>query len=269
MHHSRRKSGPGSANTSMTDVRKAASSSQRPKASPAKKSRESSHRAGRSPKERERDYYEYADDEDGRDTFPQYCMACEKQFLPTDDSCLYCSFAYESPLPLEKPELQWPVELTKDTSCREYDENASSHRFPSRGTASNGYTQSAGPYHPSYEPREIIPRASPSRAPSTYISSSPVVTTNDAISALRSLTIRPASPSSPTGGRIWPFSRGAADYPATYDPAYGKKGYGSSGGGYGYNQYGSSGAERPLPSRRPGGYSRPKSIELVTPMVGR
>lgn len=98
-----------------------------------------------------------------------------------------------------------------------------------------------------------MPRASPSRpAPtSAYLPGAP----NDAVTALRSLTIRPVSPS----GGGW-FNE---KYPATYDAAYGKKG----GYGYGYGYaYGSS-AERPLPSRRPG-YSR-KSTELVTPIVGR
>lgn len=98
-----------------------------------------------------------------------------------------------------------------------------------------------------------------------------------AISALRSLNVRPPSPPSPTGSsnNLWPFSRSAATSPhnsysrpsaayfsSTYDGGY----YG--GGAYTYD-VSSGGMDRPLPSRHPGTYSRPKSIELVTPMVGR
>jgi len=77
---------------------------------------------------------------------------------------------------------------------------------------------------------------------------------------------------------IWPFARSAAAtspsssysrpaanlFSSTYDGAYYGGGYGAGGGDY----YGTS-ADRPLPSRRPAAYSRPKSIELVTPMLGR
>ncbi|CAI4211519.1 unnamed protein product [Parascedosporium putredinis] len=115
-YHSRRKSGQGlPTNTSMTDVRKAmgAEKRQRSSGSTSKRSKEqqpTTYKLGRSPKEREREYYEYADDGDGRDTFPQYCMACEKQFLPVDDRCLYCSEA-----------------------CREFDENSFRHAAPLAG----------------------------------------------------------------------------------------------------------------------------------------
>ncbi|KAG7118052.1 hypothetical protein HYQ45_015623 [Verticillium longisporum] len=110
----------------------------------------SAQKLGRSPRERER---EWQDSYDERESFPQFCMACEKQFLPHDDKFLYCSEA-----------------------CRLYDQDA--------------YAQ---------------------------------------------------------------------------DDAY-KRGYGTAGHGYNYS---TSGMDRPLPTRRPTGYSRPKSIELVTPMVGR
>lgn len=278
-YHSRRKSGQGlPTNTSMTDVRKAmgAEKRQRSSGSTSKRSKEqqpTTYKLGRSPKEREREYYEYADDGDGRDTFPQYCMACEKQFLPVDDRCLYCSEA-----------------------CREFDENSFRHAAPPRGSASSGFhhqstsSSTSSLYAPSShhrEPKDIIPRASPSRPTSTYFASSPAVPgdATAAISALRSLTIRSGSPPSPTsmgegvGSSLWPFTRSAASpevsYPrggfsTTYDGAYTKRGYSSSGTHGGYSShYSTSGMDRPLPSRRPGGYSRPKSIELVTPMVGR
>lgn len=99
-----------------------------------------------------------------------------------------------------------------------------------------------------------------------------------ALTALRSLNTRPPSPPSPaeSSGGIWPFGRSSATSPSnsysrpsssffssTYDSGYG-------GGGYTYD-VGSVGVDyRPLPSRHPAGYSsRPKSIELVTPMIGR
>jgi hypothetical protein len=164
------------------------------------------------------------------------------------------------------------------------DQNPATHSTSSR-SHSNGHMSGNYPFYAAGnpEPRDIIPRASPSRPNSTYFS--PPTTPEDvatyqhtsAISALRSLSIRSPSPPSPTSGTnqsLWPFTRSAATSPSTsytrsnsgffsstYDGGYGA-------GGYAY-EYGSSGMERPLPSRRPGGYARPKSIELVTPMVGR
>ena len=148
-----------------------------------------------------------------------------------------------------------------------------SGRYPS--LHANSY-----PHYSGYaEPRDIIPRASPSRPNSTHISppTSPSAAHTSAISALRSLSIRPPSPPSPTQtytANIWPFARSAATSPSTsysrpasglfsstYDGAY----YGAVGG---YTMT-SPTMDRPLPSRRPGAYSRPKSIELVTPMMGR
>ncbi|GKT88404.1 hypothetical protein Ct61P_06254 [Colletotrichum tofieldiae] len=138
------------------------------------------------------------------------------------------------------------------------------------------------------EPRDIVPRASPSRPSSMHFSppTTPGATTttsgggqySSAISALRSLSIRPPSPPSPTSSHpsLWPFTKSSTNspstsynrgtssfFPATYDGGY-------AANGYAYN-YSSSGMDRPLPTRRPTGpgYSRPKSIELVTPMVGR
>lgn len=131
------------------------------------------------------------------------------------------------------------------------------------------------------EPRDIIPRASPSRPNSNYYSSSVGLDDptsphhSSAVSALRSLTVHPPSPPSPLGAQsgIWPFSKSAATSPST---SYGKGGsaffsstydggYGAPGYGYNYT----NGMDRPLPTRNPSGYSRPKSIELVTPMLGR
>ncbi|KAL2124314.1 hypothetical protein VTJ04DRAFT_679 [Mycothermus thermophilus] len=277
MHHHRRRSGHASGNPSLTDVRKAAvtatdlaskrHTSSRSSTMLKKSAGQTSPRLQRrSTRDRERD----DDDNDGwwddeRESFPAYCMVCDKQFTTQDDQSLYCSAA-----------------------CRSKDQDGTILANPSRYTSSH---QPTTPQYPFYsappEPRDIIPRASPSRPSSTHIS--PPATPTSAISALKSLSIRPASPpttGSPVGGggyhsSLWPFGRsvttttgsanGAAKpsssyarapaplYSATYDGTY-----------YGVNAdyYGSS-SDRPLPSRRPAAYSRPKSIELVTPMLGR
>lgn len=115
-----------------------------------------------------------------------------------------------------------------------------------------------------HDPRPIIPRASPSRPTSTCPQPTYPPAAPDAVTALRSLTVRPVSP-----GGAWPFGSGGGGggYSATYDGAYGRREYGYGyGNGNGYGKYGSS-AERPLPKRRPG-YSGPKGAELVTPLVG-
>ena len=154
-----------------------------------------------------------------------------------------------------------------------HDQDSAGLSMAGRYTSSHPATQypffSAPP-----EPRDIIPRASPSRPSSTHIS--PPVTPASAMAALKSLSIRPASPTSPVGTYhqgIWPFARSvtaispsssyskqsAGLFSSTYDGAY----YSA-----GVDYYGTS-SDRPLPSRRPAAYSRPKSIELVTPMLGR
>ncbi|KAI0128659.1 hypothetical protein BJ170DRAFT_339729 [Xylariales sp. AK1849] len=276
MHHSRRKSGHASTNTSMTDVRKAVTVSDvsRPRRPPTLSRRstpQSVPKLGKNPRNREREWAEERVSwEDERESFPQYCMTCEKQFIPQDERVIYCSEA-----------------------CRRHDQSSvslSSAYPPSRGHDSHGghlpFYSAGNP-----EPRDIIPRASPSRPSSTYFSppTTPTSSTQytSAVSALRSLTIRPPSPPSPTTSTasIWPFTRSAATSPSTsytkssnffsstYDSGYGASGYGASGYGasgysYGYTTNGAS-SDRPLPSRKPGHYGRPKSIELVTPMVGR
>ena len=194
-------------------------------------------------------------------------MTCEKQFVAQDEMSTYCSEA-----------------------CRKVDQTPAS-RSTSRSHGSSHHGSSS--HYPFYaagnpEPKDIIPRASPSRPNSMHFSSPPTTPgtsghhhssyyqqqQQSAISALRSLTIhQPPSPPSPSSTGVWPFARSAATSPSTsytrgtagffsstYDAGY------ATAGAYNYS---SSGMERPLPSRRPGAYARPKSIELVTPMVGR
>ncbi len=186
------------------------------------------------------------------------------------------------------------------TRCRVHDQNnAAASDVASRGYATYASTSPSYPFyaaaHP--EPKDIVPRASPSR-PSSMLFAPPAAsagattTHSSAISALRSLSIHDASPPSPTmtgtyPSSIWPFTRSAAVSPSnsytrpasrvfssTYDGLYGADpaAYGTAyGAAYGAAAYGMTApsAERPLPSRRPGSYCRPKSIELVTPMVGQ
>ncbi|KAL2141827.1 hypothetical protein VTI28DRAFT_1914 [Corynascus sepedonium] len=258
MHHQRRRSGHASGNTSYTDVRKAVTatdpSSKKYSSRPAMSRRitpQSAPKLGKSPRDREKELDEQRWWDEERESFPAYCMTCEKQFIPLDDQSLYCS-----------------------EECRMHDLNSSSiSTVPSRYTSSHPTTQ-----YPFYsgppEPRDIIPRASPSRPSPSHVSQP--VTPASAMAALKSLSIRPASPTSPVGTYhqgIWPFARSATAtspsnsyskqtaslFSSTYDGAY----Y-NAGGDY----YGTS-SDRPLPSRRPAAYSRPKSIELVTPMLGR
>ncbi|KAH8890784.1 hypothetical protein GQ53DRAFT_765522 [Thozetella sp. PMI_491] len=262
MHHHRRKSGHGSANTSMTDVRKAVTVSDlstkhkpsRPAPLTRRHTPQASQKLGRNPRDRERELEEERWFDEERDSFPTYCMTCEKQFVPQDERFLYCSEA-----------------------CRMHDQTLAPSTTPSSRHSNHHY--SAYPHYAGHsEPKDIIPRASPSRPHSTHFSppTTPSTTHTSAISALRSLSIRPPSPPSPSqtySPNIWPFGRSAATSPSTsytrpisglfsstYDGAYFA--------GAGAYSVTSPSADRPLPSRRPGTYSRPKSIELVTPTLG-
>ncbi|KAL2259892.1 hypothetical protein VTK26DRAFT_6276 [Humicola hyalothermophila] len=255
MHHHRRKSGHAS-----TDARRAVTvsdpfykkSSSRPAQLTRRTTPQSIPKLGKNPRDREREWEEDSWWEEERESFPQYCMICEKQFVPSDDQILYCS-----------------------EECRLHDQNSTAIRTTPSRYASHQATQY--PVYPGPpEHRDIIPRASPSRPNSTQVS--PPATPTSAISALKSLSIQPASPTSPVGtyhSNLWPlsgrsvtaasphnsYSRPSATFfSSTYDGVYYSAG--------GSDAYGSS-SDRPLPSRRPGSYSRPKSIELVTPLLGR
>ncbi|KAH7041134.1 uncharacterized protein B0I36DRAFT_19776 [Microdochium trichocladiopsis] len=258
MHHTRRKSGHISAHTSMTDVRKAVGVSDLSKGRRPQLSRRATpqtvQKLGKNPKTRERESEEQRLWDNDRECFPQFCMTCEKQFLSADETSLYCSDV-----------------------CRKHDQSTSPSFLGAYDL--DGFGNNL-PFHAAGDPelRDIVPRASPSRPSSTYFS--PPSTPNtaqytSAISALKSLNIRPPSPPSPvsTHSSIWPFARSVANSPSTsytkpsnfYSSTY-DGGYSSA---YVYPTASGFGSERPLPSRKPTGYSRPKSIELVTPMIGR
>ncbi|KAK1586060.1 uncharacterized protein LY79DRAFT_580691 [Colletotrichum navitas] len=255
MHHTRRKSG----NTSMSEKTVTASDPSRYGKRPSTLTRrQTPQKLGKSPRDRERELQDSWDDQ--RESFPQFCMTCEKQFVPQDANFLYCSEA-----------------------CRKHDQqSASTGRSHSHAHMGNYPFYAIG----NPEPRDIVPRASPSRPNSMHFSppTTPGTATSaggqysSAVSALRSLSIRPPSPPSPSTSHpsLWPFTKSTTNspgtsynrgtnsfFPATYDGGY-------AANAHAYN-YSSSGMDRPLPTRRPTGpgYSRPKSIELVTPMVGR
>ncbi|KAI0879560.1 hypothetical protein GGS24DRAFT_2488 [Hypoxylon argillaceum] len=259
MHHHRRKSGHASTNSSMTDVRKAGgaadpSRSRRPQTLTRKSTPQTLQKLGKNPKEREREWEEEQWSGDERESFPQYCMTCEKQFIAQDERFLYCSEA-----------------------CRKHDQTATTSH--SSFTNYSDYIKGALPvYYDNPEPRDIIPRASPSRPSSNYFSPPTTPTSSQytsAVSALRSLSRRPPSPPSPVSlnATIWPFTRSAAAspsssythanvYPSTYDGGYHASTYSHTGTGI-------MTSDRPLPTRNPPAYSRPNSIELVTPTISR
>ncbi|KAJ2989496.1 hypothetical protein NUW58_g3438 [Xylaria curta] len=263
MHHHRRKSGHVSTNSSMTDVRKAgnaaadSSRSRRPQTLTRKSTPQTLQKLGKNPKDREREWEEEQWSEDERQTFPQYCMTCEKQFIAQDERFLYCSEA-----------------------CRRHDQTTTTLSHSSTKTY-GGYNTGSLPFYASGnpEPRDIVPRASPSRPSSNYFSPPTTPTSSQytsAVSALRSLSRRPPSPPSPVSMNtgIWPFTRSAATspsssythpsdvYASTYDGGYHASTYSHTGGSV-------MTSDRPLPLRNPPAYSRPKSIELVTPMISR
>ena len=168
--------------------------------------------------------------------------------------------------------------------CRRIDQDGSAH-FSSQVRTYSVSSKHAY-YSMSQEPRDIIPRASPSRPSSMHFSHSPPASPDRtsgqhpsvALSALRSLTIGPPSPPSPAGSNgssIWPFGRSAATSPTSSYRRAGANATSSYDLGNQYYKYGSgaytydSGADRPLPARYPSTYSRPKSTELVTPVLGR
>ncbi|KAI1437689.1 hypothetical protein GGR50DRAFT_20339 [Xylaria sp. CBS 124048] len=257
MHHNRRKPSHVSTNSSTTDIRKVGSAAdpsrtRRPQALTRKSLPQPLHSPGKNSRDYEKVYDgdQFSDDE--RESFPQFCMTCEKQFVAQDERFLYCSEA-----------------------CRKNDQNATTTSSHLGLGGYGNYLSDSPSYYASenLEARDIIPRASPSRPNSTYYqppTSSGGYQYTSAVSALRSLNIRSPSPPSSVSmnGSIWPFTRSAATspsssytkpdvYPSTYDGAYHHAGSGVTT------------SDRPLPSRNSPAYSRPKSIALVTPMISR
>lgn len=114
MPHQRRKSGPYTANSSTTDVRKTVTATPAQYKRPAMTRRQtpsSAQKPGRVHREPSNEVW----DNDERESFPQfwygdtfpvcdaarllltlvlYSMTCEKQFVPYDEMFLYCSDTY-------------------------------------------------------------------------------------------------------------------------------------------------------------------------------
>ncbi|KAI2642552.1 hypothetical protein GGS21DRAFT_177583 [Xylaria nigripes] len=263
MHHSRRKLGHASTNSSMTDVRKDGASADPSRTRHAQTSRKSNpqtlQKLGKSSRDRERACEEEQWWDDERESFPQFCMTCEKQFIAQDERFLYCSEA-----------------------CRKNDQSTTTTLSSSQLKEYGDHNSSSLSFYPLEIPetRDIIPRASPSR-PSSNFSPPTTPTTSQypsAISALRSLNIRPPSPPSPLSisTSIWPFARSAttSPNPSCISNVYSSTYDGGHAGGYeapAYNHPSSSliASDRPLPSKSSPAYSRPKSIALVTPMLSR
>ncbi|KAI9047953.1 hypothetical protein LZ554_007755 [Drepanopeziza brunnea f. sp. 'monogermtubi'] len=264
-------------------------------------------------------------EDEGRDSgesFLQFCMTCEKQFLPADNLVLYCS-----------------------DSCRVHDQASSNQNSYYPSSSSPPLTPFARHFSSSHDDGpDIIPPFSPtpsrprfysnsdsysesqsyeySASPPPSESQSTHSTSSIALDSLRTLaTALPRSPPSHPNSRSHPSSppRSAASSASSlarsssgvwdYIPftgskitmptpsvtpgnsyshmsaagtssscgrsredlyAYGKSQMGGGGGGGGYGSTGGMGMDRPLPPRTgPSGYGhRPKSIDLVTPLVG-
>ncbi|RYP14129.1 hypothetical protein DL765_006576 [Monosporascus sp. GIB2] len=101
MHHTRRKSGHGSTNTSQVDARRAVTVSdlaktRRPQVLTRKTTPQTVQKSGKNPRHREKEWEDEGWWEDDRESFPQFCMICEKQFVPQGEKCLYCSEAHDN-----------------------------------------------------------------------------------------------------------------------------------------------------------------------------
>jgi hypothetical protein len=208
-------------------------------------------------------------------------MTCEKQFLPYGDHYLYCSESYVT----VPPNYHLPIpsnsanSLFLKNSCRRSDQASSTSTYHSYKTSAD-YSSSRNNSYASdmSEPKDIIPQASPSRPGSMLFASSPPATPGNyyhesAVSALRSLSNsrRPPSPPSPTNTTgFWPFGKNASTSPGASHlrPSAAYLSSSNYDGGYYGGPNGvthNSPTDRPLPSRS----SRPKSVELVTPIFGR
>ncbi len=86
MHHTRRKSGHGSTNTSLTDVRKAVTVSdlskpRRPQTLARRQTPQTVQKLGKSPRVREKEWEEERWWEDDRESFPQFWYVAKTMFL--------------------------------------------------------------------------------------------------------------------------------------------------------------------------------------------
>lgn len=216
-------------------------------------------------------------------------MTCEKQFVGENERQLYCSDACQK------------GDESTATSSRDTADFIGSFRSSSYMSQLNEPTRDIIPRASPSRPTSNYFSASPPVSPATadyhhshshshsqsqsHSHSHHQNQHSAAISSLRSLSIRPPSPQSPGGesfGGFWPFgSRSSIASPSTslnripatgyfsstYDPTSSTAAAAAASPYSYYNAPASvTGADRPLPPRR--GY-RPKSIELVTPMLSQ
>ncbi|PQE10825.1 life-span regulatory factor protein [Rutstroemia sp. NJR-2017a BBW] len=245
-------------------------------------------------KERERCDVE----KDNGESFPQFCMTCEKQFIPANNTFLYCS-----------------------EDCRLHDQ-APTYSSPSNSYATTPNSPPLTPYarassslpalFSTEEPRDIVPRLSPTQSrPRSYFNPSPYPSdfsipyqappaslptshlypsgsdaqTSTALASLRGLATalprthqahEPESPSgsmSRTSSHVWNYIPFASRTTTSTPLATPGNSYTNSSTNYSARRSGEDlyavggGMDRPLPPRSgPGGYGhRPRSIDLVTP----
>lgn len=212
-------------------------------------------------------------------------MTCEKQLAPVHNHGIYCSESCRRSDQASSA-AQMPRSYTTAAYRPQHHGASSSHsnRHSYFGTSPTNYLYASDDdtYYASddgddasYPSRraDIIPQASP-----TMLASSPPMTpgtTSSAMEALRaslSMATRPPSPPSPLGS--WSLTGGAPS--AAGGGSYTASSYSRPSSTYRLSTtydappgagYHTGSPERPLPSRYPGYGSRPKSIELVTPML--
>lgn len=220
----------------------------------------SSARLGQTLKDRESDQ----DDEQGwydeADSFPQFCMSCDKQVFSPHEMMPYCSEA-----------------------CRRSDQNSAANPYTSSSGCGGGgidyygggsaASTSGYPFYATENPvpRDIVPRASPSRPTSTRLASdqSPpnmpphTYHASSALSMPMSLGLlvgrsfhgnSPSLPSPDRAGGDWPFSSAGTSQSTTTNSASSSTGGGSgffSAKHDGVQEYGGY-SQVPLLSQQPG-----------------
>ncbi|QSZ37703.1 hypothetical protein DSL72_008802 [Monilinia vaccinii-corymbosi] len=231
---------------------------------------------------------------DNEESFPQFCMTCEKQFTPANSAFLYCS-----------------EQCRLHDQAPTYTSRSNSHAMAPHSPPLTPFMSSTPLYSPE-EPRDIVPRLSPTQSrPRSYFNSSPYSTdfsdsyqapstslptshfytssqadtrSSSALASLRELatalprTSQPQEPESPpptalsrTSSQVWnymPFtSKTTTPTPVpTPGNSYSNSSTGNSarrsredlssfGNGQTYTTLGGLGMDRPLPPRSgPGGY---------------
>ncbi|KAM3073621.1 hypothetical protein ACMFMG_004494 [Clarireedia jacksonii] len=114
------------------------------------------------PKSKERERCDV--EKDNGESFPQFCMTCEKQFIPANNTFLYCS-----------------DECRLHDQAPTYSSRSSSYAVTPNSPPLTPYTRASSSLPPVLfsreEPRDIVPRLSPTQSrPRSYFNSSPYPT---------------------------------------------------------------------------------------------